>query len=189
MKVTQVKQFVFGKLKIPFASSRFPTARDVIPFVDDMVALIILGEAYLNDDEIHSIQELRDRTGIEDLKEIAKTTRLIEGSKALPDSLAKTLADLCEGDNIFVVQQDHGADDPTFWKIEGTAYLGSDLIDGFEEPFGSFWIVPSNESWLLHTADDGPWIYAVLPSQVALQFAANHPEITQRIEDDFDYLR
>ena len=189
MNITQIDQFDFKKLKINDAQSRWSSASDVIPFVDGMDALIVLNEANLNGEVIHSLQELRNQTGAHDLQAITKNAVLLEESKNLPIGLARGLKNLCTGNDIIIVQRDHGRDDTAFWKIDNVSYLDGDLIEVFKDPFGAFWIVPSNESWLIHTADDGPWIYAVLPPHTASEFLTNSPDITERIDRDFPYLR
>lgn len=183
--MTLVDSFPCKKLEMRCPNSRHACLEDVMPHVEGMTIIVVLNDAYLDDERVRSIQELKRITDRDSLAKLKAEFVLTEGEKVLPNSLIKAIEGLSDDIKTLNVQRDD-CGDKEYWKID-FPYLKGGLLEPFDDPVGAFTIVPENEGWLIHTRDDEPWIYCLLPEQLARGLLDSEPDIAEEIINSFPY--
>ena len=183
--MTLVDSFPDKKLGMRYPNSRHTRIGDVMPHVEGMTTIVVLNDAYLDDERVHSIQELKRITELDSLAKVKTESILTEGEKVLPNSLVKAIKELSDDFKALNVERDD-CGDKEYWKTD-FSYLNGSLLEPFDDPVGAFTIVPENESWLIHTRDDEPWIYCLLTEQLARVLLDSEPDIAEKINSSFPY--
>lgn len=180
--MTSVDYVPCKKLEIRYPDARHASLGEVMPHVDDMRIIVLLNDAYFDEKRVQSIQELKNLVGIDSLAKLKADITLTEGKKLLPSSLINGLS----GDfkSLNIERDDCGHRE--CWKMD-FSYIAGSLLEPFDDPVGVFTIVPENEGWLIHTRDDEPWIYCLLPDHLAQRLIENEPDIAEEVENSFPY--
>lgn len=169
-------------MQIKYPNSRHASLGDVMPDVDDMRIIVLLNDAYLNNKKVRSIRELKSITGVDNLARLKSSFALIEGEKVLPDDFVEKLL---SGAKTLNIEREYLGDVEHFAKC--SQYLSGDLLEPFDEPIGTFTILPEQATWLIHTRDNEPWIYCLLPDSLGSSLLDNNPDMTEEITRDFPY--
>lgn len=169
-------------MQIRYPNSRHASLGDVMPDVDNMRIIVLLNDAYLNNKRVRSIRDLRSITGVNNLAKLKSNFVLIEGEKVLPPAFVEKLL---SGVKTLNIEREYCGDVEHYEKC--SQYLSGDLLEPFDEPVGTFTIFPEQATWLIHTRDDEPWIYCLLPDSLGSSLLDNNPDMTEEIERSFPY--